>query len=208
MGEAERWLRSLKGSTLGLSVTAIAGILIGAAATTDAVDKLLIWGGLKPNALELAQDDARGRFSRDITRAAWRRLFLMRRLLLAFRSDFLEDEKDEIWRSYLKSLEEWNSDLMVNILSLQRYYGTEKRDQFERQIQGQFGRIHNCLESLRHPEGKVACRISPTRDLNSIAAAIDRLNASLYLFVSGLPDKTGAGKRNDEVAVRRLGKPP
>jgi hypothetical protein len=86
-------------------------------------------------------------------------------------------------------LEEWNSDLMVNILSLEKYYGAEKSAEFEGSIQRGFGQVHYCLEGLRHPEGKINCALSPTRDLKSIEAGIDRLNSALYCFVSGLPDK-------------------
>src|SRR5262245_2925878 len=78
-----RWFVRLRSSPVGLTVSALVALLIGAAAATDAFDKLLIWSGVKPNALQLAEDNDRGRFSRDLTRSAWRRLFWMRRQVLA-----------------------------------------------------------------------------------------------------------------------------
>lgn len=185
------WLSRIKSTRIGLTVTAVAGLLIAAAATTDATDKLLIWTHIEPDALQLAENNARGQFSRDLTQSAWRRLFWMRRLVLAAEAKFTDQEKNEIWASYLKSLEEWNSNLMINILSLQRYYGSARRQLFERKIQHDFGEIHYCLEALRHPAGTMSCKLSTDRDPKAIEGAIDRLNSVLYCFVSGLPDETG-----------------
>jgi hypothetical protein len=155
-----KWLARLKRSRVGLTVAAIAVLLSGAAAFTDATDKLLVWTGVRPNALRLAEDDAKGQFSRNLTRAAWRRLFWMRRFVLAAQADFPEQEKNETWAAYLKALEEWNSDLMVNILTLEKYYGAEKGAEFESSIQRGFGKVHYCLEGLRHPEAKLNCDLS------------------------------------------------
>jgi hypothetical protein len=183
------WLDRLRASPMGLAATAVAAVLVGAAATTEAADKLMILSGFKPNALQVSEEDARGRFSRDLTRSAWRRLFWTRRVLLSAEAEFPEQEKNDIWASYMKAVDDWNSDLMVNIIQLQRYYGPEKRGQLEGGIQLQFGRIHYCLEALRHPEGKVKCQLSANRDLKAYEAAVDRLNADLYCFASGLPEK-------------------
>ena len=184
-----KWFARLKRSRIGLTVAAIVVLLSGAAAFTDATDKLLVWTGVRPNALRLAEDDVNGQFSRNLTRAAWRRMFWMRRLVLASQADFPEQEKNETWAAYLKAVEEWNSDLMFNILTLEKYYGAGKRAEFELGIQRGFGQVHYCLEGLRHPEGKITCALSPTRDVKSIEDGIDRLNSALYCFVSGLPDK-------------------
>jgi hypothetical protein len=54
-----KWFGRLRASPIGLTITAIAALLIGTAAVTDATDKLLVWSGLKPNALQLAEDNAR-----------------------------------------------------------------------------------------------------------------------------------------------------
>jgi hypothetical protein len=66
-------------------------------------------------------------------------------------------------------------------------------------IQRSFGQIHYCLEALRHPNGKVKCAITADRNTKEIDAAIDRLNSSLYFFVSGLPDREGGKRAKDAI---------
>jgi hypothetical protein len=175
------WYAKLRRSSLGLSVAALAGILIGVSATTDAVDKISIWVGLKKNALDLARDNDRSRFSRDLTKAAWGRLFAMQRVVYAVENNFSDDERTREWNAYTAVLRNWNRDLMVNILLLQQFYGTEKRNEFENIIQPQFGKINSCLEGLKHPSSSPACKLS------DIKSALKYLNEQLYCFVSGLP---------------------
>lgn len=182
-------LTRLRNSRLALAAVAIAGVLGGIASTTEAVDKITIWVGLKPNALQLARDHEKTQFSRDLTRAAWGRLFLMRRYLTGAQNNFSDAQREKEWERYSNALDEWNRDLMVNILLLQQLYGASKRKEFEERIQPAFGDLHRCLESLRHPSADLQCPLSASKDLAAIEKAINRLNAQLYCFVSGLPDK-------------------
>jgi hypothetical protein len=115
-------------------------------------------------------------------------MYLMRRYLLAVKSNYVESEIAKEWDRYLVALEEWNGNLMVNILSLNQYYGDEKRYEFEGKIQPAFGKIHYCIERLRDPKHSVACRLSEKPTVAEIEAAIDGLNVQLYCFVSGLSE--------------------
>jgi hypothetical protein len=183
------WFKRIKQSSLGVTIAAVAGLLVGMAATTDSIDKLSVWVGLKPNALQLAKESEKAQFSRDLTRLAWQRMFSMRRYVLALKENYSEGERSKEWEKYLSVLEIWNRELMVNILSLDQYYGSSKRDEFEGVIQPAFGQLHYCIESLRYPGAKVECKVSASKDVSAIEGAIDKLNGQLYRFVSGLPNK-------------------
>jgi hypothetical protein len=93
------------------------------------------------------------------------------------------------WERYATVFEEWNRDLMVNILILQQQYGTTKRDQFENIIQPGFSSVHECLEGVRRPSTTIACPLSATHDIKVINGSLDRLNQDLYCFVTGLPER-------------------
>lgn len=73
--KATNFVERVRSSTLILAFGSLAGALTVSASTTDSVDKLLVWAGLKKNALQLAEDDKRGEFSRALTRLAWKRPF-------------------------------------------------------------------------------------------------------------------------------------
>jgi hypothetical protein len=136
-----QWIRKISQSPFGLTVAVLAGLLAGIASTTEAVDKIAIWIGLKPNALQLAKDDERAKFSRELTKAAWNRLYVMQRYVSATKNNYSQADRDKEWERYVTTLLEWNRDLMVNILSLDQYYGTAKRNEFEHGIQQQFWSI-------------------------------------------------------------------
>jgi hypothetical protein len=98
-------------------------------------------------------------------------------------------DQDRAWERYAAIFEEWNRDLMVNILSLeQHYHGYGKREQFEKVVLPTFTTIHKCLEGLRRPTTTIDCELSKTRDIDVINQALERLNQDLYCFVFGLPD--------------------
>jgi hypothetical protein len=183
------WLERVRRSSIGLTIAGLAGLLIGIAATTEAVDKIFIWAGLKPNALQLAKDDERAKFSRELARAAWNRLFVMQRYVSAVKENYPQVDQDKEWERYVTTLLDWNRDVMFNILSLQQYYGTAKRNEFEYGIQPQFGKLHSCLVVLRRPSPNTRCPLTETNDIAVIESGFQSLNNDLYCFVSGLPDK-------------------
>jgi hypothetical protein len=181
--------RRLQRSPWTLALVAIGAALTGLAAWTQAIDTVLLFTGVKPNALQLARDDERARFSRDLTRAAWHRLFSMRRYVSMLEAGYPALDQDRAWERYAAIFEEWNRDLMVNILSLeQHYHGYGKREEFENVILPAFTSLHKCLEGLRRPATTIECEMSKTRDINVINQALERLNQDLHCFVFGLPD--------------------
>jgi hypothetical protein len=179
------WIERLKTSTYVVVLAAAAAFIVTTADVTDAIDKILVWTGVqKPDALRLAEDDRRGQFSREVTRTAWRRLFWMRRVLMAQQYNFPQDEKNKTWDTYIEVLDKWNSELMSNIIGVGQYY-PDKVKLFENDIQSDFRKIHYCLEAFRHPGSGIACEISSQLDLAQIEKAIDSLNYKLFVFVCG-----------------------
>jgi hypothetical protein len=172
-----------------LAVVAVGAVLTAIATWTESVDRLLVFTGVKPNSLELVRGDERARFSRELTRAAWHRLFAMQRYVSTVEAGYSTLDQDRAWERYAEIFEEWNRDLMVNILFLEQYYRAQgKRDQFETAIQPAFARIHACLEGLRRPKTTIVCTLSETHDIKIINQALEQLNRDLYCFVTGLPE--------------------
>jgi hypothetical protein len=191
-GSEAGWLSRIRNSSFGLTLIALAGIAAGVASTTEAVDKIAISVGLKKNSLQLAQDDEKAKFSRELIRLTWQRLYLMRRYVLAIEQNYSSAERDKDWDRYLAVLEAWNRDLMVNILGLNQHYGEAKSADFEHGIQPQFGALHYCLESLHTQGSKLTCKLSSTKDLGAIKRGLDGLNVDLYCFVRAIDAKNQA----------------
>jgi hypothetical protein len=63
-GPQPDWFRRLRRSPWAVIIVAVGAVLTGLAAWTQAIDTLLLFTGVKPNALQLARDDERARFSR------------------------------------------------------------------------------------------------------------------------------------------------
>ncbi|WP_188261985.1 hypothetical protein [Azospirillum tabaci] len=186
------------------AVVAISGLIVAAVSfgkdVLDLADKAQVQLGLKPDSLQIANEDAKGKFSRELTRSAWRRMFWMRRYGLAVEDGLPTQDRKDTWESYLKVLDEWNADLMVNIMLINKYYGLEKRRFFEQKIQPQFGELHSCINRLHYKEiyekkNSSTCKFSGQNSEEEIQNAVefrkrlDSLNIDLYCFVSGLDAK-------------------
>jgi hypothetical protein len=168
------WYQRIRGFRFYVAFVALLGLLATIGTATDAIDQIAIFLGVKPNALQLSEDDERARFSREFTRAAWQRLFLMRRYVLAVKNNYQEAEQEKEWSAYSVALTEWNRDLMVNILSFEQHYGNEKRKDFEQSIQPAFGKLHTCIEGIKRPSSNVPCLLSASRKI----AVIENRNRS------------------------------
>ena len=174
-------------SPLGLTAIALAIIVVGLGNFTDALDKLLVFLHVKPDALEIAHDDERSRFSRDLMRLAWYRLAAMNKYRVMVEKTYPQSEQDSAWQQYATVFDEWNQNLMVNIVGLQQNYNEAKSSQFESSIQSAFTTYHNCLQGVRHPNDNIACAVSPTHDPRQLELFSKWINYNLYCFVVGLP---------------------
>jgi hypothetical protein len=181
MAKILRWFSDGK-VVIGL----IVGAVLAAGSLADAFGKIEVFLGLKPDALEIADRNFKHEFSRDFTVLAWRRMYWMSNFIENTRLGADEERLDEVWDGYLAVLEEWNAQLMKNILLIQQYYGEERRNEFEYKIQVMFGRAHGCLVALRTgTDGSAGGACGPGAD--GIATARDMLseiNNEMYFFVS------------------------
>jgi hypothetical protein len=183
------WIEQLMNSKIAFSLGAIAVFLTWLLSTVDTVDKLLVAVHLREPHLAVTESDKRSEFSRAFIRSAWLRLYLMRRVLMVQIPGYPQTAKDKEWDSYKVALDNWNADLMINILSFQQFYGDGKRYEFENILQPTFAGIHYCLESVNSPELKLPCEISNPPDPAKLRKALDLLNVNLYCFASGLDEK-------------------
>jgi hypothetical protein len=185
-------VRRIRTSSIGIFFAFLVGAIVALASTFDAADRLLVRFKIVPDALQLGHEDARSKFSRDLLRAAWGRWFLMQRYISAVEVELSSEDKSKIWVRYLEARDEWNRDLMVNILSIGQFYGADKRELFEGPIQSAFGSIHLCLASLHYDRPSISCAISTSRNVKEINRAHERLNRLLYCFATGLSDRDKA----------------
>lgn len=191
--EAE-WFSFIKGSKFGLTLAAAVVILTGLASFTDSADRVMVWTGLKPDQLQLAEAGEKEKFSRELTRTIWQRLHQSRRALSLLTSpNAPTTEKERQWERYQTVVDDWNRDLMVNIILLNQYYGRTKRNQFENAIQRDFATINRCLALIRRPVNGKHCAQEMDVEPERLEAFIDVFNSRLYCYVSGLPQREDVG---------------
>jgi hypothetical protein len=183
------WVSRLQRTWLGMSIIAIVGFVAGAAAVQKQTTDLLVFLGVQTSdAMAIAQNDARSKFTQDLTKEAWGRVFRARRYLLTVRYSFPPEEQEEAWKQYLEATASWNVNLMLNIMMLNYHYGNSRSGYFEHTIQPRFGKIHYCLEIIRHPKNTgILCELASGLNPERLERWIDKLNANLYCFVTGLP---------------------
>ena len=193
-----KWLSTVRRSWPVAVLVAVVAVFAGIKDISEGYEKLLVTLHLKPDALDLAQDTARGQFSDTLTRTAWKRLFWTRRYVSAIEFKMSDADVAEIWKGYMTAVEEWNDNLMVNIVGLRHYYGNTKRIEFEDGIVPLVNSIHTCILKIRFPaayndEATRLCKfphISPLPpNTQAISGAVNALNTQLYCFVTGLDAK-------------------
>ena len=182
--------------------------IIGIGNVVDGIDKTLVFFHVWPNALEIARDDERGRFSRDLMRLLWHQLAAMDRFREKAIANYSRAEQDSAWEEYVKVYDEWQKELMVNIIGLKQYYDNRKSHEFESDVRDSFNSYHNCIEHIRNPiDQQFTCEITKAinfekectnkGDACRLEIASNTLKSNLYCFITGLPEK-------DKSCFRRL----
>jgi len=186
----------MRRSRLGLTAATLAVFLTAIAGVTDSINTIGIWLHLRPDALDVSEGSEKENFSREIIRSIWEQLYWSRKVLdlETQRPPVDPAERDRAWTRYQSIVDQWNRDLMVNILSLQQYYGSARRTIFEREIQPKFREIDACLAVIsgRRATGRWKCA-SDHAVPTALNGFIDRFANRLYCFASGLPDAMDAG---------------
>ncbi len=145
------WLQHIKGSwpVILISVVVSVVVTLGTVARTTG-EGLQALGFIKSDALKLAEASAISNFSDNLTRMAWSRLYWADLYAARVKNKAAKEDIDQAWRAYIDSAAQWNANLMINIVGLERFYTTEKSIYFETQIQSvTFVGLDNVMGALR-----------------------------------------------------------
>jgi hypothetical protein len=104
---------------------------------------------IKSPTLRLAENTARSNFSERLTRMAWRRLYWGRLAAQRIKDEAPLTDIDAAWTAYINSAADWNSEVMIFIVGLRRYYGVDRADYFERTTLNQINDFDDALRKLR-----------------------------------------------------------
>jgi hypothetical protein len=189
-----RWMDTIRRSAL--FVTAIFLITI-AVRINDFIDfsetALERMNFIKSPTLRLAENTARSDFSERLTRMAWRRLYWGRLAGQRIIDEAPIGDIDVAWSTYINASAEWNTEVMILIVGLEKYYGAARRQFFEGQILNLFNAFDDALRAIRRSGEMRKLRDSqiPTEvDRTEIRGLFDtlksrtgELNYALYDFI-------------------------
>jgi hypothetical protein len=104
---------------------------------------------IKSPSLRLAENTARSNFSDGLTRLAWRRMYWARLAAQRVVDEAPLGEIDAAWSTYINASADWNAEVMIFIVGLEKYYGSQRRYDFEDKILGSFTELDDALRSVR-----------------------------------------------------------
>ncbi len=160
----------------------------------------------RPDALVLAENNDRSRFSDSLIRLAWRRLFAADIYARRVADSAPWPLIDEAWRDYVSLLKDWNADLMINIVGLEKFYDRAKSETFETEIQNAFRAVDESVRSvyvsayIRHRQRAPADDPS-NLDRGRIQEVFDKTGEArfaLYVFVRCFEK----GRRDDRFSCK------
>jgi len=147
---------------------------------------------IKSPVLRLAENSARSDFSERLARLAWRRLYWGRLAAQRVVDEAPIGDVDAGWSAYINAAADWNAEVMILIVGLQKHYGHERRRYFEDTILNQFDAFDDALRKMRLSGLMRKLRASQTPDelerdqarvlFARFRSRYDDLNAVLYDF--------------------------
>jgi hypothetical protein len=115
---------------------------------------------------------------------------------------------DSSWTAYIEADADWNANVMISIVGVDRYYGQARSVQLEHQILPAFTQLDDNLAALRRSAAVKAIREGrvPTADQRSEVTSMatsaknasDDLNVLLYSFIRCF----APGKNNENWCVK------
>jgi hypothetical protein len=131
VGSDRSWISALRRSPAFILAGLIgAGIVWG----LDLIDKAYKVFG-KSDAIVLAENSDRSRFSDAMVRKAYTRLFLADLIARRVQDEAPPQYIVAAWKEYVQSVKEWNADLMINISGMANFYDDQKGLYLETVIQ-------------------------------------------------------------------------
>jgi hypothetical protein len=146
-----------------------------------------------PEAFVLAENTAKSQFSDQLAQRAWRRIFWADNFRARVINRAPIPDIDASWKAYIDSDADWNANVMISIVGLDRYYGTKRSQYFEDTILSLFLQLDNGLAALRRSdtvnelragtEPTAAQMIEATALGETVKKTSDTLKLELYVLV-------------------------
>jgi hypothetical protein len=161
----------------------------------------------EPDAFVLAEQSAKSNFSEQLAERAWRRMFWANNFRLRVANAAPLDDIDASWRAYIDADAEWNANLMIAIVGLERHYGPKRSGHLEWVIQDLFSKLDDDLARLRNSELISALRQGRKPNNKEIEAAkmlaervriaLEKVNVELYELVRCISPARSASKKQN-----------
>ena len=152
------------------------------------------WDRFKtPEAFALAEATAKSQFSDQFAQRAWRRLFWADNFRARVMNEAPIVDIDSSWNSYIDADADWNANVMISIVGVDRYYGQARSEQLEGVILPAFLGLDDSLAALRRSAAIKAMREGkePTAEqkgevvvlAESVKRGTSDLRLQLYAFI-------------------------
>ena len=149
-------------------------------------------GFLKSPAFRLAEYTARSDFTEKLTRMAWRRMYWGRLAARRVLDEAPLADIDTAWSAYINASADWNAEVMIFIVGLERYYDAERRGYFEGKLLPLLVEFDEALGRVRRSQTMRKLRSSQIADAadqaeikrlhGEVASLYDALNLAMYDF--------------------------
>jgi hypothetical protein len=127
------WLVKLKRTGLYVVAMLIGGLVVGIGNFADLIGKS--YDRFKPSeALVLAENTAKSKFSDELARRAWRRLFWADNFCARVITHAPISDIEASWGAYIDSDADWNANIMISIVGLEHYYDASRSEELEEKI--------------------------------------------------------------------------
>jgi hypothetical protein len=147
---------------------------------------------IKSPTFRLAENTAKSNFTAGLTRMAWRRMYWGRLAARRVADEALLADIDAAWTAYINASADWNAELMIFIVGLDKYYGRKRRAYFEETILNLFHDFDGILGDVRRSRMMRKLRTSQAPDeteraemavlLERLRSKYGELNLAMYQF--------------------------
>jgi multidrug efflux pump subunit AcrA (membrane-fusion protein) len=105
-----------------------------------------------------------------------------------------KEDVELAWRNYVDSSAQWNANLMVNIVGLERFYSAQKSLYFETEIQIAMAQLDAALSAVRRRQS-VETETEAGQLAGQISTLTSEIRTKLYGFVRCFGPPNSAGER-------------